>query len=261
MKKNSLLNLQLSLSKAIKSDPKDLVDIENLKIKNQPPISILERLFIYQEAFKQRMLESFAEDFPRVKEILLEDEFYSLVFSYLKKYPSQYWSLGEVSKNFSLFIESSNLLLNYPFLAQLAELEWLKNLSYLAFDESCFNFEEIGKIPENLLGKLSLKLNKSVFFYQSSWDLEEKQNIYDNKEKYFCIIFKNKNNVIKKKISKKQYELLELISKNKTVEEITSQMEDINENDMTAWIHTWVSERIISEVTLKESIYEGKNVF
>ena len=69
-------------------------------IKETPPISVSQRIGIYQDAYHIRMIESLGDDFPRLKESLGEGAFKELATVYLRKYPSRFASLAEFSLGF-----------------------------------------------------------------------------------------------------------------------------------------------------------------
>ena len=104
---------------------------------------ILERLLVYRTAYNQRIYSSLKEDFPKIYEILNEDNFNKLVEEYRIKYPSTYWSLGEFSKNLPDFIAESNWGKEIKYMEDLAKLEWIKCLCFLAKNSDYFNFSSI----------------------------------------------------------------------------------------------------------------------
>ncbi len=118
----SLFEIQKKIAKTIKevSPSSELSSI----VCEKPPISIQDRLEIYRDAYRARMTESLAEDFPRVQENIGENEFDQLAWSYIQEQPSRFASLAEVSQHFPKYLE-----LISEELFELASIDWIEILS------------------------------------------------------------------------------------------------------------------------------------
>ena len=99
-------------------------------------LTAAERLAIYANAYHSRLLECLGEVFPMLKRTLGEDAFNGMAFGYLQQYPSRNYSLNELGRHFTPYLEqtrpagddpdeSSLLERDWPaFLIDLAKLEW-----------------------------------------------------------------------------------------------------------------------------------------
>ncbi len=166
MQISPLLLLQQRFSKLIQSGVSNPVDIELIGILNQPPISVQQRFDIYQNAYSQRILESFEEDFPKIREILDENLFSKLVYEYLQKYPSNYWSLAEVGKNLSQFISSSSWGTQYEYLADLAQFEshWALHLENITQQHAWYViYQKEGEVLHNVVSQIQWDILTKIF--------------------------------------------------------------------------------------------------
>jgi hypothetical protein len=70
-------------------------------------LTAAERLAIYANAYHTRLLECLGEVFPMLKRTLGEDGFEGLAFGYLQEYPSRSYTLNELGRHFSQYLEQS----------------------------------------------------------------------------------------------------------------------------------------------------------
>ncbi|KAB8039808.1 hypothetical protein GCL60_05970 [Silvanigrella paludirubra] len=228
-------------------------EIENV-ILDQLPISVFERLLVYRTAYNQRIYSSLKEDFPKIYEILNEDNFNKLVEEYRIKYPSTYWSLGEFSKNLPDFIAESNWGKEIKYMEDLAKLEWIKCLCFLAKNSDYFNFSSIALVPSEKQNKIILKLDSSVIFFESPWALHKKsiKKSISNKINYY-IIYRNNGIINVECILKKDWNILQKISQGLNIEEIVEKTQVCNEKQISKCFSNWVKKGIISHF-----IYRGE---
>jgi hypothetical protein len=120
-------------------------------IAEKPPISIIDRLKIYQDAYWIRLLESLHEDFFRVREKVGDEGFKSLSVAFITQCPSRTTDLGLVSQGFPPFLASKA-----PELHELAVMDWLEINAYRAAfppEESILTLPEIESGQSFLLKK------------------------------------------------------------------------------------------------------------
>lgn len=93
-------------------------------LKEKPPISIKERMGIYKNAYKIRMLESLRDDFSRVENHLGSEQFNFWALRYADEYRSKYSNLAEFGQFFSDFLRTVS-----EDLYELASLDWIEILA------------------------------------------------------------------------------------------------------------------------------------
>lgn len=253
MKKPSILTLQQQFSDFLKRGSLDSSHEIEQTILNQLPISIQERLAIYKNAYKLRIHGSLKEDFPKTYEALSSRKFFGLVEEYMLKFPSTYWSLSEFSKNLPEFIATSNWGREYQFLAELAQFEWLKNLSFLSEKLPQFDFSSLLKIPDNKHNDVILKLDPTVFLFKARWAVHYAGvKKFIPKRSNFYIIYKDNNTVCYENIPKYLWEILNHISQGFKIGDILESSVLIEEKKIYKFFSKWVTKGIISHF-----IYDG----
>ena len=95
-----------------------------LPIRGDSLLSSVERLDIYANMYFYRIRDSLKEDFPAVLKILGKIGFHNLITEYLFVSPSTHYSLRYAGQHLPRYLKRHRLLKKYPYLAELAELEW-----------------------------------------------------------------------------------------------------------------------------------------
>ena len=85
-----------------------------------------ERLDIYADMYFYRLRDCLAEDFPKVAAVTGGKPFHNLVTDYLLSHPSSSWTLRNLGEPFPGFIGGHEVGGKYPYLADLAGLEWAR---------------------------------------------------------------------------------------------------------------------------------------
>lgn len=101
-----------------------------------------DRLDIYASMYFYRLRDSLAEDFPKVAAIAGGAVFHNLVTDFLLAHPSRHWSLRYLGVPFAGFLTSHELCRTYPYLADLARLEWARIEMFDATDAEVLTREE-----------------------------------------------------------------------------------------------------------------------
>lgn len=81
-------------------------DIESV-VTRSSKLSAVERLGVYGNAYFARLIGCMEEDFPATRHAVGEQAFTGFVISYLQNYPSTSYSLGDLHRRFSSFLQES----------------------------------------------------------------------------------------------------------------------------------------------------------
>ena len=107
-------------------------------VAGDPRGSATDRLGIYADMYFLRLLEVLRGAFPRVREVLGDDDFAALATDYLEAHPSRHPSLRHLGDGLAGFLRDPAAPRPHapelpPFVADLAALEWAR---YDVFDEA-----------------------------------------------------------------------------------------------------------------------------
>lgn len=155
--------------------------------------------------------------YPKIYQYLGEEKFKKHAHEFIKQHRSQSGNLDEYGGNFANFFTKKN----NQFLHDLAKMQWLEQLSYLAADAPTIVIEELQKMNPEKLFDVKFKLHPSCFLLQSSFNLLAKQKLDQirKRENYF-VIFRHDGEVKTRKIRKDEFAFLSGVSLNKKLFEI-----------------------------------------
>ncbi len=109
-------------------------------IRGDDRLGASQRLDIYASMYFYRLRDALAEDFPKVVAALGGARFHNLITDYLIEHPSRTWSLRFAGEALPGFLARHAVAGEFPWLADLARLEWAR---IEVFDET--DIEPIGR--------------------------------------------------------------------------------------------------------------------
>lgn len=121
---------------------KEQADIEKAIVDSEK-VPVSQRLFIYLDSYRCRLIDSLASNFPTLKDYLGFETFHQFASTYIDKYPSPYRSIRWYGHIFADYLREQH----QPFLSELAEFEWKMTLAFDASDEEVLKIEEMAAIP------------------------------------------------------------------------------------------------------------------
>lgn len=131
------------------------------------------RLSVYANGYVARIHESLSETYETISHLLGKEKFMNLTTAYARAYPSQDYNLNHVGRDFSRFIHKSMLSQEYPFLEDLAFLEWELAQSFHSFDEASLDLSAFAAIPQEEWENLRINFQPSVKIVRSKWPIHE----------------------------------------------------------------------------------------
>jgi hypothetical protein len=134
-------------------------------------LSSVERLDIYANMYFFRLLDCLREDFPKVAAAAGGARFHNLVTDYLLRHPSRHPSLRYLGQRLPEFIAGHALAREYPYLADLARLEWARADLFDAPDAAPMTREDLARLPEERAGEARLRLVPAFELLRFEYDV------------------------------------------------------------------------------------------
>lgn len=119
-------------------------------------------LAIYHNAYRSRLLETLRGDYPAVHQWLGDAEFDALALAYLRKHPSQHFSLRWLGAQLADFIDTYLVAEQAEPLSELARLEWAFTLAFDAPEGQPLSLTHIADLPADDWPALQVGLLPSV---------------------------------------------------------------------------------------------------
>ena len=135
------------------------------------PATRVERLTIYAEAYYSRLLEAMSIDFPAVRKLLETcpegDRFRGVVAEYLAHHPSRSPNIVDLGRSFPGFLATHELNGRFPFLAELATVEWLMLEAFYAESVPPIDAAALAAIPPERWPEATFELDPSVRAFEA----------------------------------------------------------------------------------------------
>lgn len=130
-----------------------------------------ERIRVYAEGYPARIHETLKEVYESVHQVLGDGNFCELAQAYAFRYPTGNYNLNYAGRHLAEFLEKSPHLKTFPFLSDLARLEWQIWRAFHAFDEPPLKPDEIQNLAPKDWENTLLKFQPSVSLIRSDWPI------------------------------------------------------------------------------------------
>jgi len=200
-------------------------------------MSAKQRFDIYVHDFWPRIIDSLAEDFPKLKKLLGEKNFEKWIEKYIAKYPSTSFTLFYLGKNLPQFMENSYRGKNTKNILETVRFEWAQVKAYIAPEAKALNPQALSSKQKNNLAHLKLSLHPSISLLS-----------YKNKS---WIIYRAQNKVREQILNPQFFTLLKLIEEKQTLSKATTALSKILKpsalNKVHAEIYDWFTIAVSQE--------------
>ena len=115
-----LPQLQRELQSHLLGEPSSIADA----IADAPPLSVADRLGIYRNAYRVRLIEALDDTYPVLHALLGDEVFVALGEEFVSAHPSVHRSIRWYGGELSAFLSQCPPYAEQPILAELALLEW-----------------------------------------------------------------------------------------------------------------------------------------
>jgi len=139
-----------------------------LSIANGYGLGADARLAIYHNAYRSRMREALAEAYDKTWSYLGDELFEQLALSYLAAHPSTFRNLRWYGDRFAAHLARE--LVDYPWIAELAGLEWALGLAFDAPDADTASIASLRAIAPDDWAGLRFGLHPSLRLMTMRWN-------------------------------------------------------------------------------------------
>jgi hypothetical protein len=137
-------------------------------VLGQQGVAAEERLAIYYRAYRIRMREALCETFDKTWTYAGDELFDGLAESYIAAHPSRFRNLRWYGDQFAAHAAQS--LPDYPFVAELAAMEWTLGLAFDAPDAPSLGTEQLRDTAPEEWDGMQFGLHPSVGFLKVEWN-------------------------------------------------------------------------------------------
>jgi hypothetical protein len=141
------------------------------QVASTAKVGAQERLGIYANAYRLRLLEALDTDFPGLHTLVGDEEFDRLGRAYIDTHPSQHFSLRWYGHQVATFLRATLPYAEHPVLAEMAEFEWAMSLAFDADDSALVSVEDMLALPPEAWASMRLLPHASVQRVNLQWNV------------------------------------------------------------------------------------------
>jgi hypothetical protein len=167
MSKSRLLALQnkfqAHLLHAENAIQNEIVSTEN--------VSTAIRLSVYSNAYRSRLYEALVSHYPALQIYLGGEQFEMLASDYIELNPSHYRSIRWFGDKVVDFLKDNEPYNDFPYLAELARVEWEMTLVFDAQDGNCIALDTLSRIPPEAWADMRFATHPSLRMTSLMWNV------------------------------------------------------------------------------------------
>jgi hypothetical protein len=130
-----------------------------------------ERLQIYAEGYRFRLIEALAHDFPALHRALGPKGFGQMGRAYIEAFPSRRRSVRWHGESLATFLRSQRPFAEQPWLSELAAFEWALSTAFDAGNSPAIGVETIAALPPEAWPAMRLVFHPSVQRLDVQWNV------------------------------------------------------------------------------------------
>jgi hypothetical protein len=131
-------------------------------IVDAPPLSVVERLGIYSNAYRVRLLEALDDTYPILHAVLGDEMFAALGAEFVSAHPSTHRSIRWYGRELVEFLAQHPPYAEQPILAELARLEWTLAEVFDSADAPSLQRDAFAAIDPSAWSELHFKFHPSL---------------------------------------------------------------------------------------------------
>ena len=128
------------------------------------------RLKIYADAYRLRLIDALADNYPNLHALIGDDAFTELGARYLETQPSRHFSIRHFGHRLAEFVAEQLPYAQQPVLADLAHFEWMLRDVFDAADASALCHKDLAAIAPEFWPDVRFKLHPTVRRLDLTWN-------------------------------------------------------------------------------------------
>jgi hypothetical protein len=133
-------------------------------------VPVATRLAIYGDAYRARLTEALASNYPALATLIGEADFNSLAASYIATHVSRWPSIRHYGGDLPQFLASAEPYRDAPLLAELAAWEWAMTEVFDAADQNALTVEALARFPPQQWDALQFEFHPAVRRLDLRWN-------------------------------------------------------------------------------------------
>lgn len=139
-------------------------------ISDNNKLSAKERLAIYFDAYRLRLLEVLESDYPKLQALMGKEDFEVLGCHYIEGHPPEHFSLRYFGKDLASFLLNTTFYSKHPYLHEMAMFEWTMGDALDAPDAVVLAKDALQSLPLDCFSELKVHFHPSVVLLHFEWN-------------------------------------------------------------------------------------------
>jgi len=148
-------------------------DAPSVRLRPQRGVPGAERLAIYATGLLARTREALAEAYEAIHHLIGERAFEALAHAYARQHPSHDYNLSEVGREFADFLTTAEVTQRFPFLPDLARLEWRVREAFHAMEQPPWEVRALSSISLDAWDRARFRFQPSVAVVSAEWPIAD----------------------------------------------------------------------------------------
>jgi hypothetical protein len=153
-----------------------------VEIAPSATLNAAERLGVYAQAYRLRLIEALEDDYVALRALLGEEPFAQMANAYIDRHPSRHYSIRYFGRFLSVFLREREPYSHNPLLADLAAFEWTMTDAFDARDTPTATVADMAAIDPNDWPVLTFSLHPSVQRLTLNWNVAPLWHAADKSE-------------------------------------------------------------------------------
>lgn len=170
----------------LEQDFKDCMLGDNLDMQGQvvgnAQASAAERVHVYVEGYRLRLLEVLQDNFPGLHGLLGDNQFDVMGRAYIDAHPSTHPSVRWFSQHLSGFLRVTAPYSGHAYLAEMAAFEWAQGLAFDAADATPLDMQALATVPPESWGQVRFGFHPSLQRLGLDWNVPKMWQALDVEE-------------------------------------------------------------------------------
>jgi len=140
------------------------------EVKQQGEMTAIERVAIYVDGYRLRLIEALQDSYPALHTLMGDDDFESLCLEYMDHFPSKHFSIRYFGSHLAKFLHENEDYSNSELLQEMTEFEWALRGSFDSKDQKTLNLNDLSQIAPEQWSELTFNLHPSLRILNLSWN-------------------------------------------------------------------------------------------
>lgn len=240
-------------------DRKPAVKISNETLLNpQGGVTGEERMSVYANGYLARIRESLKEVYEAVNQAVGCEKFSALGEEYTRAFPSRNYNLNYAGRHLADLLQKAEVTRAFPFLPDLAKLEWQIWEAFHAFDETPLNPSKLADLSLEDWEDTRIIFQPSVRLVTSAWPVLdiwlarqkpfEEARLPSKKHPERILVGRRADQVRCERLDENQYCLLEGLLSGRTLGDVCDDLAGAVKDEtppIAEWFARWVQDGLI----------------